>query len=146
MIYQGNAAPSVCGQPGPSSRVPGPSGQAKNHSASLAAVARSEHPLSMSDIDHDVDHDIQPRRAPGWDSLAAAVCELAVRDLGDRHRVIRDLAQVFVESAAFGFWLDCSNVNNSADECRRALRDRGLIPATRHSVSAVRPDAAQRAG
>ncbi len=70
------------------------------------------------------DFDIEPRRPAGWQSLAAAVSEQAVSDLGNRHRLIRLRAGMFIDSPDFADWLDLGGVRIPACEIRAALRGR----------------------
>jgi len=58
------------------------------------------------------------RHPSGWQSLAAAIAEDAIR-CHDSH---------CIESRAFDYLLDAAGVNVSPGQCREALRRRGVLP------------------
>ncbi len=80
-------------------------------------------------ITHNTGHDNEPgllqdRQPGGYEGLCAAVVLLAVRDLesGDWYG-----ASNFIMSDRFEDMLFASGVRVSADECRQALHERGLL-------------------
>jgi hypothetical protein len=72
---------------------------------------------------------MQPKpRDRAYRNLAAATVALAVFDLQSQDDVIRRAAVAWVESPLFDEWLALSGVQIGVDECRAALRRRGLLP------------------
>jgi hypothetical protein len=61
--------------------------------------------------------------------LVAAVVEQAIQDLTCRHRILRTDAQTFVTGPGFSLLLQLANVQIGADQCRRALQRRGVLPS-----------------
>ena len=72
-----------------------------------------------------------PERRPvtdPWRDLVACVVEQAIQDLTCRHRVLRTDAAQFVTGPGFPLLLELAGVEIGADQCRRALRRRGVLP------------------
>jgi hypothetical protein len=62
-------------------------------------------------------------------ALAGAVCEVAVADLLNPNPHTRRTAIAFVRADTFATWLELAGLNVKADECRRALQRRGVLPS-----------------
>jgi hypothetical protein len=80
----------------------------------------------MSDLLQDIP-ERRPNAGDPWQALAAAVAELAVRDLISPRRVLREDAAAFVRGPGFAAYLDMAGIRNSVDEVRRALRRSGRL-------------------
>jgi hypothetical protein len=62
-------------------------------------------------------------------ALAAAVAEMAIADLTNPHPHTRRTATAFVRADTFATWIELAGLNVEADECRRALQRRGVLPS-----------------
>jgi hypothetical protein len=71
---------------------------------------------------------MQNQHEKAYKSLAAAVVEQGIHDLQSQDDAIRRDAVQWIESPLFAEWLALSGVQIGVDECRAALRRRGLLP------------------
>jgi threonine dehydrogenase-like Zn-dependent dehydrogenase len=71
---------------------------------------------------------MQNQHEKAYKSLAAAVVGLAVFDLESTDPVIRRDAVQWINGDGFDQWLTMAGVQIGVDECRAALRRRGLLP------------------